>query len=275
MEFSRVKKASKQLLRSGLVFILFILSASAVAQTVEVISIQHRPAEDIAKQVKALYPEQELRIVGHNQQLTVRASAPIVDEVKQLVSSLDTPPHQFLISVSNDMNHKQLHSGVSGTASISTSSSNSNSVKISAHNKTYQTRGSGNQSIRAVEGYSAYISAGQKRPVRGRQLVNGQWVNSVDYIDMTRGFYVQPRLVGESQVELKIRSQQNQSSKQHYNEIDTATIETIQVVKLGEWVSIGGSSTTNNSHQNGINYSTQRQSVDDQSLTIKVELVAQ
>ncbi|WP_250655334.1 secretin N-terminal domain-containing protein [Alkalimarinus coralli] len=275
MKFSRVKTASRPLVRSSLVLILFILSASVLAQTVEVISIQHRSAEDIAQQVKALYPEQELRIVGHNKQLTVRASAPIVDEVKQLVSSLDTPPHQFLISISNDMNHKQLQSGISGAASISTNSASSNGVKISAHNKTYQTRGSGNQTVRAVEGHSAYISAGQKRPVRGRQLVNGQWVNSVDYIDMTRGFYVQPRLIGESQVELKIRSQQNRSSKQHYNEIDTTTVETIQVVRLGEWVSIGGSSTANNNHQSGISYSTQRQSVEDQNVTIKVELVTQ
>jgi hypothetical protein len=124
-----------------------------------------------------------------------------------------------------------------------------------------------------LEGHSAYISAGQKKPVRDRQLINGQWVNSVDYIDMTSGFYVEPRLVGQNQVELKIRTQQNRASNYHYNEIDTATTDSVQVVRLGEWTSIGGSYQASQSNSGGISYSTKRQNIDNQSLTIKVELV--
>jgi len=197
-----------------------------------------------------------------------------LDEIKQLVTSLDTAPHQFLISVSGDSNSQHNGSGVSGTISTTTNSSSSNNtVTIKTHNKSFKTRGSGSQAIRVLEGHSAYISAGQKKPVRDRQLVNGQWVSGVDYIDMTSGFYVEPRLIGSDQVELKIRTQQNQASTQHYNEIDTATTDSVQIVRLGEWSSIGGTSQDSRSNHGGISHSTQRQSIDNQSLTIKVELV--
>ena len=262
------------LVKAGMLFLLLSLSHSIFAQGVEIIPVQYRSAEDIASQIKALYPEQQVRVVGRNQQLTIRADEKTLDEIKQLVTSLDTAPHQFLISVSGDANSQHDGSGVSGSISTSTNSSSSNNtVTIKTHNKSFKTRGSGSQAIRVLEGHSAYISAGQKKPVRDRQLVNGQWVSGVDYIDMTSGFYVEPRLIGSDQVELKIRTQQNQASTQHYNEIDTATTDSVQIVRLGEWSSIGGTSQDSRSNHGGISHSTQRQSIDNQSLTIKVELV--
>ncbi len=262
------------LFKAGILFLLLSLSQATFAQGVEVIPVQYRSAEDVASQIKALYPEQQVQVVGRYQQLTVRADEQTIDEIKQLVMSLDTAPHQFLISVSGNANSQHNRSEVSGSISTSPhSSSSNNTVTVKAQNKTYKTRGSGSQVIRVLEGHSAYISAGQKKPVRDRQRVNGQWVNDVSYIDMTSGFYVEPRLIGSDQVELKIRTQQNQASKQHYNEIDTATTDSVQIVKLGEWSTIGGTYQDSQSNNGGISYSTQRQSIDNQSLTIKVELV--
>lgn len=262
------------LIKAGILFLLLSLSHSIFAQNVEIIPVQYQSAEDIASQIKALYPEPQIRVVGRNQQLTVRADVQTIEEIKQLVTSLDTAPHQFLISVSGDSDSQHNRSGVSGTISTSTNSSSSNNtITVKTHNKSFKTRGTGNQAIMVLEGHSAYISAGQKKPVRDRQYINGQWVNEVDYIDMTSGFYVKPRLIGSNQVELKIRTQQNQASKQHHNEIDTATTDSVQIVKLGEWSTIGGTYQDSSSNNGGISYSTQRQSITNQSLTIKVELV--
>lgn len=262
------------LIKTSILLLLLSISHSIFAQSVEIIPVQYRSAEDIASQIKALYPEQSVRVVGRNQQMTVRADEQVIDEIKQLVTTLDTAPHQFLISVSGDTSNRHNSAGVSGTISTSTSSSSSNStVTVKTHNKSFKTRGTGSQSIRVLEGHSAYISAGQKKPVRDRQYINGQWVNKVDYIDMTSGFYVEPRLIGSNQVELKIRTQQNQASKQHYNEIDTATTHSVQIIRLGEWSTIGGTYQDSSSDNGGISHSTQRQNIDNQSLTIKVELV--
>lgn len=262
------------LTKVAILVLLLSLSQATFAQSVEVVPIQYRSAEEVASQIKALYPEQQVRVVGRHQQLTIRADEQIIDEIKQLVATMDTAPHQFLISVAGDSNGQHNSSGVSGSISSSThSSSNNNNVTVKTHKKSYKTRGTGSQAIRVLEGHSAYISAGQKKPVRDRRLVNGQWVSDVDYIDMTSGFYVEPRLIGNGQVELKIRTQQNQASKLNHNEINTATTDSVQIVRLGEWSNIGGTYQDSRSNNSGISYSTQRQSIDNQSLTIKVDLV--
>lgn len=271
---------SDVVIKTGILLLLLSLSHSVFAQSVEVIPVQYRAAEDIASQIKALYPEQQVRAVGSGQQLTIRADESTIEEIKQLVVSLDTAPRQFLISISNDANGQRNSSGVSGTITTSTKSTSSNplnnsAIQIKSHNKSFTTRGADSQAVRVLEGHSAYINAGQKKPVRERQLVNGQWVNQVNYIDMTSGFYVEPRLIGDNQVELKIRTQQNQASTLHQNVIDTATIDSVQVVRLGEWSTIGGTQQNAQSNSSGISYSTKRKSIDNQSMTIKVDLVAQ
>ncbi|UZE96694.1 secretin N-terminal domain-containing protein [Alkalimarinus alittae] len=273
MRFSWVLTPSLAAIKISILFLLLSVSQAVFAQNIEVISVQYRAAEDIASQIKALYPEQQVRVVGRGQQLTIRADGSTLEEIKQLVTSLDVAPNQFLISVSSDANAQQNNKGISGSISTSTNTMNNGSINIQAHKKSYKTRGTGSQAVRVLEGHSAFVSAGQKHPVRERQLINGQWVNGVDYIDMTSGFYIEPRLMGSDQVELKIRTQQNQASKRQPNTINTATIESVQVVRLGEWATIGGTRQDSQRSTSGIGYSTERHSIDNQSMTIKVDLV--
>jgi len=49
------------LVKAGMLFLLLSLSHSIFAQGVEIIPVQYRSAEDIASQIKALYPEQQVR----------------------------------------------------------------------------------------------------------------------------------------------------------------------------------------------------------------------
>lgn len=275
MAFYWIKTSSLHVIKTSLFILLLGLSHSVLAQSVETLSVQYRAAEeDIASQIKSLYPENEVRVVGRGQQLTVRADTPTINEIKQLVTSLDIAPHQFLISVASDTNRQQQNKGFSGSLSTSSSTSDNSSITIKTHNTSHSTRGSEGQSIRVLEGHSAFINAGQKKPIRERQLINGQWESRVDYIDMTSGFYIEPRMMGSDQVELKIRTQQNKASSTHPNTVDTATIDSVQIVQLGEWATIGGMSQDSKRRADGISYSTERHSVDNQSITIKVELVA-
>jgi len=238
----------------GILLLLLSFSCFSIAQSVETLAVQHRPAEDIAQQIKALYPEQDVHITGSHQQITVRADDTIISEIKQLIRTFDVPLRQFLISVSSDQNR------ITSTTV-----------------KTYQTQGNGNQSITVIEGHSALLNSGQKKPVKTRQFLNGQWVNTVEYIDMTSGVYVEPRLIGSDRVELKIHSQKNESSKVHHREIDTSTVKTVRVVGLGEWVNIGGMSYDTREDRTGDapskRYSTKQTDISKQSMTIKVDLL--
>jgi type II secretory pathway component GspD/PulD (secretin) len=257
------------LYKTGLLLLLLSLSGLAFAQRVEIIEVQHRPAEDIAQQIKALYPEQYVHIAGSHQQLTVRANDTVINEIKQLVHTFDVPLRQFLIIVSTDqnINTSEQNLGVSTISSTTRSSGSINSKK------TYQTRGDGNQSITVLEGHSARLNTGQKKPVQTRQFLNGQWVNTIEYIDMTSGVYVKPRLIGSDRVELKIYSHKNEASKVHHREINTSTFNTVRIVGLGEWVNIGGVSYDSRDKQGSITYSSKQSDVDKQSMMIKIELL--
>lgn len=216
---------------------------------VEIINLQYRSVEDITEQLKALYPEQQVHIAGRNQQLTIRANGVVINEIKQLVATLDLPLRQFSIRISNDQNVK------------------------SSNQHSYQTRRADNKSITVLEGHSAYVNSGQKKPVKTRQFINGQWANTIEYIDMTSGVYIKPRLVGNNRVELKIRSQKNEANKLHHREIDTSTIDTVRIIGLGEWVNIGGSYYDDNGNNDGMSYSTKQRNVDKQSVMIIVDLL--
>ena len=269
------------LYKTGILLLLLSLSGLSLAQRVEIISVQHRSAEDIAAQIKTLYPEQNVHIAGSHQQITVRADDTIINEVKQLVQTFDVPLRQFKISVSNDQNKSHKNQGSSASIHSSGSMNNkstSNTVKVTTSKKTYSTRGTGNQSITVLEGHSANLNAGQKKPVTTRQFINGQWTNTVEYIDMTSGVYVTPRLMGDNRVEVKILSQKNEANntnnyRRNTSTIDTSTVDTIRVVQLGEWVNIGGTSHNESSNNNGTSYSTKQSNIDQQSIMIKVELM--
>jgi len=260
----------------GILLLMLSLSGISLAQSVEIISVQHRSAEEIAEQIKALYPEQHVHIAGSHQQITVRADDTIINEVKELVQTFDVPLRQFLISVSSDQNINSTSQNweVSGTIH----KNKNNTVQVTNNKKTYQTRGSGNQSITVLEGHSAHLNTGQKKPVQTRQFINGLWASTIEYIDMTSGIYIEPRLIGDDRVEIKILSQKNEASTLNMHQrsvstIDTSMVDTVRIVRLGEWVNIGGVSYDARNKQSGINYSSKQNDVDKQRMMIKVELL--
>ena len=239
--------------KMGILLLLLSLSGISLAQSVEIISVQHRSAEEIAEQLKALYSEPNVRIAGSHQQVTVRADDSIINEVRQLVRTFDVPLRQFLISVSSDQN-------------------------TNTSNKTYKTRGTGNQSITVLEGHSAHLNTGQKKPVQTRQFINGQWSNTIEYIDMTNGVYIEPRLIGNDRVEIKILSQKNEAGNMKLNTrntstINTSTVDTTRIVQLGEWVNIGGTYYDKNNKNGGVSHSTKQSDINQQSVMIKLELM--
>ncbi|WP_158304924.1 secretin N-terminal domain-containing protein [Hahella chejuensis] len=258
------------MLRAITLLLTLGLSLMTQAQRLETITLQHRTAEDMARQVRELYPADQAHISGHLNQLLIRADDSVIDEIQDLVMQLDTPQRQFLITISRDRSRMGENSGwgVSGVIS-----NEGGSARVEAGKKVYSTRGGGQQTLTVVEGSSAFINTGQKQPVRTTQRINGRVVDSVEYLDLSSGVYVEPRLTGQNRVELKVRSQSNERDDIQQQRINTSSLDTLRVVQLGEWVELGGATLTSNRSDSGITYSTRRQSADEQSVLIKVELL--
>ena len=63
--------------------------------------------------------------------------------------------------------------------------------------------------IRVIEGGQAFITAGEIRPYEHRTIIKHRHgvsvYDSVDYQDVTSGFYVTPRLTGNGNVSLQVQ----------------------------------------------------------------------
>ncbi|WP_439136278.1 secretin N-terminal domain-containing protein [Pseudomaricurvus sp.] len=275
----------------------------------EVISLQHRPAELIVPALQGVAGS-DTQLTASGNQLIVRATPSEMKQLKSLIQQLDQPLAQFRISVrqqgQNNQNgrsidgsyqyHNQGNSSQGGGIQVgrktldgkplpsgsissgsgriqSSGSHHSSSVTV----KQYSTRSSSGttQQLSAVEGYPAYIETGQQIPLLTRY--QDRYGSSVEqsYQPVVTGFYVTPTLSGTDRVTLDI-STSKQSVDDNQGRYGNPTIKTAGyhstiTAPLGQWVDLGSTLQGNNTQSSGI---VDRQSVNNReslNLQLKIE----
>ncbi|MEJ2115062.1 MAG: hypothetical protein P8X88_03225, partial [Gammaproteobacteria bacterium] len=110
--------------------------------------------------------------------------------------------------------------------------------------------------IRVIEGGHAFITAGEIRPYEHRTIIRHRYgvsvYDNVNYQDVTSGFYVTPRLIGNNKVSLHLQPHYRSANEEHSGTIDVQEADTTVEAYLGEWIQIGGIDTDANSKDNGI-----------------------
>jgi type II secretory pathway component GspD/PulD (secretin) len=76
--------------------------------------------------------------------------------------------------------------------------------------------------------------------------------DSVDYQDITSGFYVTPRLIGNNSVSLQVQPHYRSINEERAGTIDVQESDTTVEARLGEWIQIGGIDTDASSKDSGI-----------------------
>lgn len=283
-----------------LVLLLMVLLAGpALAQTtVEVILLKYRQADQVIPVLQPLLGR-EASISNFQNQLVIRATPAELAQVKRVLAGIDTPPRRLLITVRQDADV----SGSRREAEVSGSIGNNNArVTVPGSGS----REGGNvvlrdgddrlrarvvdssqaggertaQTVQVLEGYSAFIRAGESQPVRNRQvvrtMVNGQWVDRVvettDYREATTGFNVRPRLQGEM-VTLDIDPQRETFDEQRRGTVSVQRVSTTVSGRLGEWMDLGGISEERSNDSSGILSTRSVRSSDRRGVQVKVELL--
>ena len=134
-------------------------------------------------------------------------------------------------------------------------------------------RGGGTQQVQTSEGYPALIQVGQSVPITTRSRdAYGQVYNNTEYRNVTQGFYVTASLAGDI-VHLDISSNRDRVSQQQPGVIDIQQADTRVSGRVGEWISIGGSSEQSQADSSGTlrRYSTEGRG--DMSMRVKVEVI--
>ncbi|MBP9034225.1 MAG: hypothetical protein KBG29_10045, partial [Pseudomonadales bacterium] len=136
-------------------------------------------------------------------------------------------------------------------------------VQIRAGRQVTTRSGSGESSVRTLEGRPVLIRDGALVPLAGE----GYWGIGVRYEDVSRGFVVRARVAGE-QVLLDIETR---NDRVEGGIVRTGALTSSVSGRLGEWIPLGGSSARSESTGSGLTtrYSTRGSS--DELIEVRVE----
>lgn len=239
---------------------LCALAYTAWAQSLEVIELKYRPAEEIIPILQPLV-ESGGALSGQDYTLFVRTSAANLAQLRAAVEQIDRKPRQLLISVRNSTEAEMRREGlsVSGTIRSDRAAANANEaarresgVSVRGTQSSNRTQSGGVASVSVQEGASAFIASGTSVPIVTTVAAGGgrrPWAaSSTQYRELTNGFLVTPRVTGRGVV-LDI---EQKAERLHNGTIESQRLTTQVNARLGQWVQIGGVDRSETSTQRGV-----------------------
>lgn len=276
--------------------LLLYLPNAAAQLKVEIIPLQHRTAEQIIPILAPLVAPGGA-VTGMNNQLIIKTTPSNLEELKSVLVGLDTPLHRLMITVRQDsagsttrnsaslngsygngdvtIKSPEQHRGRSGT-SLGVTDENGNSIQLQTDSERSRVTDSNDFQVQTVEGEPAWIQTGQSVPVtsrttyinRGRVAVQ----DTVDYQDVTSGFYVIANLHG-NRVTLAISPNMSRANTHRDGTFAVQNIRTTVQGRLGEWIPVGGISQSSSHDNDTILSGSRRNRQETRTVLLKVEEV--
>lgn len=255
--------------RIALIVILVTFVTAAWAQGLEVLTLRHRSAEQLLPQLQPLV-EPGGTLTGTGDKLFLRASPRNQADIRQALGALDRPLRRLMITVRHGGTAEGEKVGASGTVILSPGDS---SVHARAGERRYSTRDSISQQVQTVEGGRAFINIGQSIALPFREVVltpAGAVVSrGMVWYDIGTGFEAEPRVAGDT-VTLDI-SPRHDTHGPIPGSVNVRRLSTTVSGRLGEWMSLGGTSRETAGDTSGtIHYGT-RSGRDERQVWLKVE----
>ncbi|MFC4309597.1 secretin N-terminal domain-containing protein [Steroidobacter flavus] len=234
---------------SWLGIVACLMATVTWAQSLTVIDLKYRRAEDLIPVLQPLL-EQGGALTGQDYKLFVRTSGSNLAQLRSAVAQLDKQQRQMLVSVrrSTALDIQQEQASASGTLSTR----DGVSARVRAGERNLQTNDASVSSVQVLEGNSAFIATGTTVPIVTAFAVGGGKrpfvAGAVEQRNLQRGFMVTPRVNGD-QVILEISQQDERVGG---NGIQSQSLNTQVVGRLGSWMQLGGVSETSSSNSSGI-----------------------
>lgn len=240
----------------------------------EVIPLRNRPASEIKPLLEPLL-EKNTPIIADGSNLIIRTTPERLEEINALVSHLDTPINNLIITVLQSRTSSADELNAVARAQLRAKQSSRFSGRIAGH--VYQTQGQNtdesSQTIRTLEGNTAYIKTGNiypvenvyiDMPVYGYPAISSQ----TELIEASTGFAVTPRLAGD-QVILEVSPWSDRINTR--GQLQTQDAQSTLRLNLGEWVELGGIDETADSSSYGTLSRTRQTRQDRLHILLKVD----
>jgi type II secretory pathway component GspD/PulD (secretin) len=261
----------------SLLFTLFLLFSTVSQAVMEIITVNNRPALEVKILLAPLLQPEDV-VVANGANLIIKTSPERLIEIQEIISKLDTPLENLIITVvqGRNISATEFNAAANFKAQISTRNSYRNPVQINArlrHTKNNNITDS-TQTLRTLDGQPAYIKVGNVDPVQNIQYhpsIYGYPAISTQtqYIETSTGFAVTPRLTGNNQVILDIAPWSDQIGNNR--QISTQGAQTTLQIQLGEWIELGGNIENSQSTTRGILSEVRSTQTQNMHILIKVE----
>jgi type II secretory pathway component GspD/PulD (secretin) len=224
--------------------LLFGKLAFAEQSIIEVIPLANRPASEIQPLLAPLLDSGD-HVIANGSNLVVKTTPQRLTEIRALVSELDTRLNNLVITVMQSRRLTAEELNAAARVRISGPIDDLSKARASIHGYYSQAQdqyaNESTQTIRTLEGNTAYIQAGSAHPTESVQIYDPGYGPTVStttgFIETTTGFAVTPRLSGEQAI-LDVSPWSDKLNTR--GQVETQNAQTTIRVKLGEWVELGG-----------------------------------
>lgn len=248
-------------LRTLLTTLLLGYSFSVLAAT-EIIPLKYHTSVDLLP-VAQDFVGKEGQVSTYGNQLIVNADQRKIDELKALLSQLDTAPKRLLITVDTSDHNVQ------GDQGYSVNGAKPGQARII--NYSTDSRDGGIQQVQASEGTPALIQVGQSVPLTSSQTDSyGDLRSQTEYRNVTQGFYVTANVTGDI-VHLSISTNRDRMSQERPDVVNVQSTDTTVTGHLGEWILLAGVNGQTQADKQGLTRSYSTQSRNDMTLRVKVD----
>jgi type II secretory pathway component GspD/PulD (secretin) len=229
---------------------LLFLAPAFADYPLEIIRLNSRQVNEMIPVLRP-FIDPDGSIAGMDSRLIIRTSPGNLQEIKRLLGELDRAAKRLMIHVrqARDAQDEESRIGADVNAMLGRDSKvvignalSGEGIRFRAKQARTRDRHDITQRIRATEGYPAFIASGQSIPVReqntylSNETIHRQ--SSVRYRNATTGFYVVPRINGDS-LTLEISPHMVAPGSDHHS-FDVQSAATVIQGRLGEWITVGG-----------------------------------
>lgn len=228
-------------------------SAWAAGQSLEMIELQHRSAQELLPILRPLLGPGEA-VSGRDGQLILRAGPETLQRLRPVIRRLDTARRDLRIEVLrsrrmlSDAERLEAAARISvgGASTPGPASDASATLKIEGGRRYATASQDSLHSLRVTEGRRAYIDTGGAVPYPSAVISGGVVQGGIAYQRLREGFAVLPQLQGDA-VRLHIEPIAERPDPAT-GAVERQAAATVLNARLGEWVLLGGVSEGRRQH---------------------------
>jgi hypothetical protein len=254
---------------------LALLSLSAIADEMQVFDLKGATPQEMIPLIKPFIGP-DGSVTGMHNKLIIRTSADRMAQVSKILQEFDKAPRRLLIQVRDTVPSEAERSRIDLSVDqphLQIGETEKNRLRIKHY--TTDTQEANLRTLQTIEGQPTLISSGIIRPevIRNGYITgpHGGHQTSVDYRTIDSGFYATVQLVQDRvRIEISTRKQAEISGSPA---VKTRTTDNVVSGQIGEWLPLAKTRSQSRQKSTGIGNYTSSESMSEDQVWVKVELL--